>query len=332
MNVGINGFGRIGRQVFRSLQARYKNQINIVAVNDLGSPKVNAHLLKYDTNYGPYQGTVDATEKSLLVDGKEIAVLSERDPGVIPWSDFDVSLVIESTGFFTDGNDAKKHIQGSVNKVIISAPAKNEDITLVLGVNEDAYDPSTHKVISNASCTTNCVANMVKVLDDYFGVKNGLMSTIHSFTNDQKILDQVHSDLRRARAASENIIPTTTGAASAVGLVLPSLKGKLHGMAFRVPTSTVSITDFVGNLKTNVTVDQINDAYKKESANRLKGILDFSDEELVSSDFKFNSNSCIIDGLSTMVMEDNCVKVIGWYDNEWGYASRTADLVAFLNS
>ena len=332
MNVGINGFGRIGRQVFRSLQARYKNQINIVAVNDLGSPKVKAHLLKYDTNYGPYQGTVDATEKSLLVDGKEIAVLSERDPGVIPWSDFDVSLVIESTGFFTDGNDAKKHIQGSVNKVIISAPAKNEDITLVLGVNEDAYDPSTHKVISNASCTTNCVANMVKVLDDYFGVKNGLMSTIHSFTNDQKILDQVHSDLRRARAASENIIPTTTGAASAVGLVLPSLKGKLHGMAFRVPTSTVSITDFVGNLKTNVTVDQINDAYKKESANRLKGILDFSDEELVSSDFKFNSNSCIIDGLSTMVMEDNCVKVIGWYDNEWGYASRTADLVAFLNS
>ena len=332
MNVGINGFGRIGRQVFRSLQARYKNQINIVAVNDLGSPKVNAHLLKYDTNYGPYQGTVDATEKSLLVDGKEIAVLSERDPGVIPWSDFDVSLVIESTGFFTDGNDAKKHIQGSVNKVIISAPAKNEDITLVLGVNEDAYEPSTHKVISNASCTTNCVANMVKVLDDYFGVKNGLMSTIHSFTNDQKILDQVHSDLRRARAASENIIPTTTGAASAVGLVLPSLKGKLHGMAFRVPTSTVSITDFVGNLKTNVTVDQINDAYKKESANRLKGILDFSDEELVSSDFKFNSNSCIIDGLSTMVMEDNCVKVIGWYDNEWGYASRTADLVAFLNS
>ena len=332
MNVGINGFGRIGRQVFRSLQARYKNQINIVAVNDLGSPKVNAHLLKYDTNYGPYQGTVDATEKSLLVDGKEIAVLSERDPGVIPWSDFDVSLVIESTGFFTDGNDAKKHIQGSVNKVIISAPAKNEDITLVLGVNEDAYDPSTHKVISNASCTTNCVANMVKVLDDYFGVKNGLMSTIHSFTNDQKILDQVHSDLRRARAASENIIPTTTGAASAVGLVLPSLKGKLHGMAFRVPTSTVSITDFVGNLKTNVTVDQINEAYKKESANRLKGILDFSDEELVSSDFKFNSNSCIIDGLSTMVMEDNCVKVIGWYDNEWGYASRTADLVAFLNS
>ena len=332
MNVGINGFGRIGRQVFRSLKARYKNQINIVAVNDLGSPKVNAHLLKYDTNYGPYQGTVDATEKSLLVDGKEIAVLSERDPGDIPWSDFDVSLVIESTGFFTDGNDAKKHIQGSVNKVIISAPAKNEDITLFLGVNEDAYDPSTHKVISNASCTTNCVANMVKVLDDYFGVKNGLMSTIHSFTNDQKILDQVHSDLRRARAASENIIPTTTGAASAVGLVLPSLKGKLHGMAFRVRTSTVSITDFVGNLKTNVTVDQINDAYKKESANRLKGILDFSDEELVSSDFKFNSNSCIIDGLSTMVMEDNCVKVIGWYDNEWGYASRTADLVAFLNS
>ena len=332
MNVGINGFGRIGRQVFRSIQLRYKDQINIVAVNDLGSPKVNAHLLKYDTNYGPYQGTVDATEKSLLVDGKEIAVLSERDPGVIPWSDFDVSLVIESTGFFTDGNDAKKHIQGSVNKVIITAPAKNEDITLVLGVNEEAYNPSTHKVISNASCTTNCVANMVKVLDDYFGVKNGLMSTIHSFTNDQKILDQVHSDLRRARAASQNIIPTTTGAASAVGLVLPSLKGKLDGMAFRVPTATVSITDFVGNLKTKVTVDEINDAYKKESANRLKGILAFSDEELVSSDFKFNPNSCIIDGLSTMVMEDNCVKVIGWYDNEWGYASRTADLVAFLDS
>ena len=332
MNVGINGFGRIGRQVFRSLQAQYKNQINIVAVNDLGSPKVNAHLLKYDTNYGPYQGTVDATEKSLLVDGKEIAVLSARDPGVIPWSDFDVSLVIESTGFFTDGNDAKKHIQGSVNKVIISAPAKNEDITLVLGVNEEAYNPSNHKVISNASCTTNCVANMVKVLDDYFGVENGLMSTIHSFTNDQKILDQVHSDLRRARAASENIIPTTTGAAAAVGLVLPSLKGKLDGMAFRVPTSTVSITDFVGNLKTKVTVDEINDAYKKESTNRLKGILAFSDEELVSSDFKFNPNSCIIDGLSTMVMQDNCVKVIGWYDNEWGYASRTADLVAFLDS
>ena len=328
--IGINGFGRIGRQVTRAIIELYPEKLETAAVNDLADAKTNAHLFKYDTNYGKYSGTVEARDSSLIIDGKEIKVFSERDPASIPWAELGVELVVESTGLFTDAEKAGAHIKGGAKKVIISAPARNEDITLVLGVNDNRYDPGQHKIVSNASCTTNCFATMVKVLHDSFGLQYGLMSTIHSYTNDQKILDQVHEDLRRARAAAANIIPTTTGAARAVGLVIPELDGKLHGMAFRVPTATVSVTDFVATLSRKVTVEDVNTAFKAAAEGPLKGILQYCDEPLVSSDFKGNPHSCIFDALSTMVMEGNMVKALGWYDNEWGYSCRTADLCAFM--
>ncbi|MCH8296610.1 MAG: type I glyceraldehyde-3-phosphate dehydrogenase [Chloroflexi bacterium] len=328
--IGINGFGRIGRLVLRANEGRNAGKVEVVAVNDLTDAKTNAHLLKYDTNYGRYPGKVEANNGDLMVDGRNIKVFSERDPAQIPWSEMGVELVVESTGLFTDADQAAGHLKGGAKKVIISAPARGEDLTLVLGVNEDLYDAGKHHIVSNASCTTNCFATMVKVLHDSFGIEHGLMSTIHSYTNDQAILDQRHGDLRRARAAAENIIPTSTGAARAVGLVLPELNGKLHGVAFRVPTSTGSITDFTAILSKDVTVEQINEAYQEASAGKMKGIMEYSDEPLVSSDFKGNPHSCIIDGLSTIVMEKRMVKVMGWYDNEWGYSCRTADLAVLM--
>jgi len=328
--VGINGFGRIGRLVLRATKERYPDKLEIVAVNDLTDAKTNAHLLKYDTTYGGYPGHVEASNGDLVVDGRSIRVFSERDPAKIPWSEIGVDLVVESTGLFTDAEKAGGHLEGGAKKVIISAPARGEDLTIVLGVNEHLYDGANHKIVSNASCTTNCFATMVKVLHDSFGVEHGVMSTIHSYTNDQAILDQRHSDLRRARAAAANIIPTSTGAARAVGLVLPELNGKLDGIAFRVPTITGSITDFVATVSRDVTVDEINAAYQEAADGKMKGILEYSDEPLVSSDFKGNSHSCIIDGLSTMVMQGRMVKVMGWYDNEWGYSCRTADLCALV--
>ena len=328
--VGINGFGRIGRLVLRATNERYPDKLEIAAVNDLTDAKTNAHLLKYDTTYGAYPGHVEASNGDLVVDGRSIRVFSERDPAQIPWSEMGVDLVVESTGLFTDADKAGGHFQGGAKKVIISAPARGEDLTIVLGVNEHLYDAANHKIVSNASCTTNCFAIMVKVLHDSFGVEHGVMSTIHSYTNDQAILDQRHPDLRRARAAAANIIPTSTGAARAVGLVLPELNGKLDGIAFRVPTITGSITDFVATVSRDVTVDEINAAYQEVADGKMKGILDYSDEPLVSSDFRGNSHSCIIDGLSTMVMQGRMVKVMGWYDNEWGYSCRTADLCALI--
>ena len=328
--VGINGFGRIGRQVLRAILERHPDKLEVAAVNDLTDTKTNAHLFKYDTNYGIYPGTVEATDDSIVIDGRSVQVLSERDPAKLPWGDMGVDVVVESTGFFTDAGKAGGHREAGAKKVIISAPAKGEDMTIVLGVNDSGYDPDRHNILSNASCTTNCIATMVKVLHENFGVERGLMSTIHAYTNDQKILDQVHEDLRRSRAAAQNIIPTTTGAARAVGLVLPELNGKIHGMAFRVPTATVSVTDFVALLDRDASVDDINGAYEEAANNSLSGILEYCTEPLVSSDFNQNPHSCIIDSLSTMSMGGNMVKVVGWYDNEWGYSCRTADLAAFL--
>lgn len=328
--IGINGFGRIGRQVTRAIKERYSDKLQVVAINDLADTQTNAHLFKYDSNYGTYPGTVEATEDGILIDGSLVKVLAERDPADLPWGDHGVDIVVESTGFFTDGPKAAGHMKGGAKKVIISAPAKGEDATLVLGVNPETYDPQKHNVVSNASCTTNCIATMAKVLHDNFGIERGLMTTIHSYTGDQNILDKVHEDLRRARSAAMNIIPTTTGAAKAVGVVLPELNGKIHGMAFRVPTSTGSVTDFVANLSKGASEKDINDAYQEAAAGSLSGILQYTDEPLVSSDFIGNPHSSIIDGLSTMSLQDDMVKVVGWYDNEWGYSSRTADLAAFL--
>jgi glyceraldehyde 3-phosphate dehydrogenase len=328
--IGINGFGRIGRQVLRAMIERHPDKLEVVAVNDLTDIATNAHLFKYDTNYGRYPGTVEAADNGIVVDGSTVRVLADRDPAKLPWGDLGVEVVIESTGFFTDASKAGGHLEGGAKKVVISAPATGEDLTLVLGVNEDAYDPDAHNILSNASCTTNCVATMVKVINDAFGVESALMTTIHSYTGDQMILDKVHSDLRRARAAAMNIIPTTTGAAKACGIVLPELNGRIHGMSFRVPTSTGSVTDLVANLKQDATVDDVNAAYKEAAKGSLDGILDYTDEPLVSSDFIGNPHSSIIDGLSTMSMAGNMVKVVGWYDNEWGYSCRTADLAAFL--
>jgi len=328
--VGINGFGRIGRQVLRAIMERHPDTLEVVAVNDLADTKTNAHLFKYDSSYGRYPGTVEAKEHSLVIDGHEVLVNSERDPAKLPWGDYGADIVIESTGIFTDAGKAAGHLEGGAKKVIISAPASGEDLTIVLGVNEDKYDPQNHHILSNASCTTNCLATMVKVLHDNFGVEQGLMTTIHAYTNDQNILDQVHSDLRRARAAAVNIIPTSTGAARAVSLVLPELAGKLNGMAMRVPVPTGSVTDFVANIKKSATADEINAAYKHAAKNGLKGIMEYSEDPLVSSDIVKNSHSSIIDALSTMMVGDNMVKVVGWYDNEWGYSCRTADLAAFL--
>ena len=327
--IGINGFGRIGRQVTKALKERYKD-IDIVAVNDLATPEENAHLFKYDTNYGKYPGTVGVDGDNIVIDGDKIKVLKEKDPAKLPWKDLGVELVIESTGLFTDADKAKAHITAGAKRVIISAPAKGEDITVVLGVNENQYDPAKHFVISNASCTTNCLAPVAKVLEDTFGIENALMTTIHSYTNDQKILDVVHKDWRRARAAGMNIIPTTTGAAKAVALTMPALKGKFHGYALRVPTSTVSVVDLVGNLKRAATAEEINAALKAASEGPMKGILGYSEEQLVSSDFKGDARSSIVDAELTMVIGGNLFKVVTWYDNEWGYSCRVADLTNFM--
>ena len=330
--VGINGFGRIGRLFLRAALERQPDKLRVVAINDLANPETNAYLFKHDSNYGTYPGTVEATEDGMLIDGSPIKVLAERDPSHLPWGDVGAEIVVESTGLFTDAGKAAGHLEGGARKVIISAPAKGEDLTMVLGVNEDQYDPDQHNVVSNASCTTNCIATMTKVLIDSFGVERGLMTTIHSYTGEQQLLDKVHhsGDLRRARAAAINIVPTTTGAARAVGVVLPELNGKIHGMAFRVPTATGSVTDFVAELKRDASVEEINAAYRDAASNSLAGILEYTEEPLVSSDFIGNPHSAIIDGLSTMSMGGNLVKVVGWYDNEWGYSCRTADLAVFL--
>lgn len=329
--VGINGFGRIGRQVFRAISERWPDRLEVVALNDIGEVATFAHLYKYDTNYGVYPGTVETANGMLVIDGRETKFFSERNPADLPWGDLDADIVIESTGIFTDASRAAAHRKGGAKKVIISAPATNEDLTIVLGVNEDAYDPAKHNVVSNASCTTNCVAPMVKVLHDGFGVSRGLMTTIHAYTNDQNTQDGPHGDLRRARTAAMNIIPTTTGAARAVTLVIPDLKGKLDGMAFRVPTSTVSVTDLVVTLEKSASVESVNEAFREASRpGPLHGILGYSEEPLVSIDYKGNQNSCTIDALSTVAVGDRLVKAIGWYDNEWGYACRTADLAAFI--
>ena len=328
--VGINGFGRIGRLTFRTINQYHKDELEVVAINDLADTTTNAHLLKWDSTYGPYPGTVAASENAITVNGHKVKVISERDPASIPWHDHGADIVIESTGLFTDATRAAAHLKGGAKKVIISAPAKNEDITIVLGVNEEKYDPGKHTIISNASCTTNGIAPVVKVLHDNFGVDRGLMTTIHAYTNDQRIQDMVHSDLRRARAAAMNIVPTTTGAARAVTVVIPELKGRLHGMAFRIPVVTVSVIDFVADLKQKVTVEQVNQAFKAAAGGPLAGIMEYCEEPLVSMDFKGNPASTIVDALSTMVIGDNMVKVLAWYDNEWGYSCRLADLTAFI--
>ncbi len=330
VRVGINGFGRVGRQVFKAIRDYHGSSLEVVAVNDLTDPKTNAHLLKYDSNYGVFPAHIEAREDAILVDGQTVKVLAERDPASIPWGEFGVEIVVEATGLFTDGQKAVAHTQAGVKKVIITAPAKNEDLTVVLGVNEEMYDPQKHTVISNASCTTNCIAPVVKVLHDNFGIQKGFMTTIHAYTNDQVILDTVHKDLRRARAAALNIIPTTTGAARAVTVVMPALKGRLDGMAFRVPTSTVSVVDFVATLEKAVTREEANQAFKDAASEPLRGILEYTEEPLVSIDFKSNPASSIVDGLATMVIGDNMVKVLAWYDNEWGYACRTGDLCSYI--
>ncbi|MFH8449801.1 type I glyceraldehyde-3-phosphate dehydrogenase [Streptomyces fungicidicus] len=331
IRVGINGFGRIGRNYFRALLEQGAD-IEIVAVNDLGDTATTAHLLKYDTILGRLKQEVTHTADTITVDGKTIKVLSERNPADIPWGELGVDIVIESTGIFTKKEDAEKHIAGGAKKVVISAPAKNEDITLVMGVNQDQYDPANHHVISNASCTTNCVAPMAKVLDENFGIVKGLMTTVHAYTNDQRILDFPHKDLRRARAAAENIIPTTTGAAKATALVLPQLKGKLDGMAMRVPVPTGSVTDLVVELSREVTKEEVNAAFQKAAEGELKGYLEYTEDAIVSSDIVNAPASCTFDSSLTMVQEGKSVKVIGWYDNEWGYSNRLVDLTVFVGN
>ncbi len=328
--IGINGFGRIGRLVTRATLERCPDTLEVAAVNDLTDAQTNAHLFKYDTNFGVYPGEVAADGGDLIIDGRGIRVFSERDPAQIPWSEMGVDIVVESTGIFTDGEQAGGHLKGGAGKVVISAPASNVDLTMVMGVNDDSYDPQAHTIVSNASCTTNCFAPMVKVLHESFGIEHGLMSTIHSYTNDQAILDQRHPDLRRARAAAQNIIPTSTGAARAVGLVLPELNGRLHGIAFRVPTSTGSVTDFVANVGRDVTPEEVNEAFRQAAEGPLKGILEYTEDPIVSSDVRGNPHSCVFDALSTMVMQDRMVKIMGWYDNEWGYSCRTVDLCSFI--
>ena len=328
VKVGINGFGRIGRNVLRA--ALNNSNIEVVAVNDLTDANMLAHLLKYDTVHGKINAEVSVDGNVLIVNGKQIIVKAERDPANIGWGELGVEVVIESTGRFTKRDDAAKHIEAGAKKVIISAPATNEDITIVMGVNEDQYDPANHQVISNASCTTNCLAPFAKVLHNQFGIKRGMMTTIHSYTNDQQILDLPHKDYRRARAAAENMIPTTTGAAKAVALVLPELKGKLNGMSVRVPTPNVSLVDLVAELDKNVTAEEVNAALKAAAEGDLKGILAYSEEPLVSKDYNGDPHSSSVDALSTMVMEGNLVKVVSWYDNETGYSTRVVDLVEYI--
>ena len=329
VRVGINGFGRIGRQSLKALLERTPG-VDIVAVNDLVDTEMNAHLFKHDSTYGAYPGDVSHTDDALIIDGREIKVLQYRDPAQLPWGDLGVDIVLESTGLFTDAEKARAHLQAGAKKVIISAPAKGEDITVVLGVNEDKYDPDTHSIISNASCTTNCLAPAAKVVHDLLGIERGLMNTIHSYTNDQRILDVAHKDPRRARAAGQNIIPTSTGAAKALALVLPDLKGKFDGFSLRVPTPTVSVVDFTADVARETSAQELNDAFRAAAAGPMKGILGVSDEPLVSTDFRGDPRSSIIDAESTMVLGGSMVKVIAWYDNEWGYSCRVADLIGFV--
>ena len=329
IRVGINGFGRIGRNVLRAAKQAGGSDIDFVAVNDLTDTKTLAHLLKYDSVHGIYPGSVEARGESLVVDGDEVRVFAEKDPAALPWGDLGVDIVIESTGRFTKREDAAKHLDGGAKKVIISAPAKNEDITIVLGVNEERYDPASHHVVSNASCTTNCLAPVVKVLLDEFGFRRGLMTTVHAYTNDQNILDLPHKDLRRARAAAMSMIPTTTGAAKATALVIPELKGKIDGTAIRVPTPDVSVVDLTAELEREVDAQRVNEAFRAAAGGRLKGILAYEENELVSVDFTGNPHSAIVDAASTSVVA-GLVKVTAWYDNEWGYSSRCVDLARYV--
>ena len=332
IRVGINGFGRIGRQVVRAAKEQGAD-LDFIAVNDLTDTKTLAHLFKYDSVHRTYEGDVRAGEKSVIIDGDEIAVLSEKDPAKLPWKDLGVDIVLESTGRFTDAAQAKAHIAGGARKVIISAPAKGEDITLCMGVNHEKYDPAKHHIISNASCTTNCLVPMVKVVRDRFGFRHGSMTTVHSYTNDQNILDLPHKDLRRARAAAVSMIPTTTGAAKATSLVIPEVKGKIDGIAIRVPTPDVSFVDLVVEVERQTTVDEVNAAFRNAAASGpLKGIVDYTEVELVSVDFIGNPFSCVLDAKSTNVIDGTLVKVCGWYDNEWGYASRCVDVLAMVGT
>ena len=328
--VAINGFGRIGRLGLRTILERHKKDLTVVAINDMADLPTNAHLFRYDSTYGIFPGTVEVGEGILKIDGKNISVMNQKDPSRLPWKQLRVDIVIESTGVFTDAAQVRAHLEAGAKKVIITAPATNEDITLVLGVNDSAYDPRKHHIVSNASCTTNCLAPVAKVIHDNFGIERGLMTTIHAYTNDQRILDLMHKDLRRARAAATNIVPTSTGAAKAIGLVMPELKGKLHGLSLRVPTSTVSVVDFVVDLKKSAAVEDLNNALKKAADGKLNGILAYCDEPLVSSDFRGNSASSIVDGLSTVVLEGKMAKILSWYDNEWGYSCRVGDLATLV--
>ena len=331
IKVGLNGFGRIGRAVLRLAQTEFGDDIEIVALNARANTETLVHLFKYDSCYGKFNGEASvAGENVMNVNGKEIKIFRCNDPEDIPWGELGVDIVVESTGIFRDREKASKHIKAGAKKVIITAPGKNEDVTIVMGVNEEDYDPANHHIISNASCTTNCLAPFAKVLDDKFGIEKGLMTTVHAYTNDQRILDKSHKDLRRARAAGESIIPTTTGAAKAVSKVLPQLEGKLNGFALRVPTPTVSLVDLVCELKKPATVEEINAAFKEASEGYMKGILGYSEEPLVSVDYKGDERSSIVDGLSTLSMGDKMFKILSWYDNEWGYSARTVDLVKYV--
>ena len=328
--IGINGFGRIGRQTFKAMLDYHPDALEVVAINDLTDTQTNAHLLKYDSNYGRFPGEVRAEADAIVVNGRRVAVVAERDPAKIPWRELGAELVIESTGLFADARKAAAHFEGGAKRIIISAPAKNEDITIVLGVNEHAYDPAQHRIVSNASCTTNGLAPVAKVLHDRWGIQKGLLTTVHSYTNTQRLLDMATKDLRDARAAALNIVPSTTGAARAVGLVIPELQGRFSGMSFRVPTPTVSVVDFVADLGSEVTVEEVNAALKAAAEGPLRGIMAYTEEPLVSMDFKGDPHSTIVSGLDTLVVGGTMVKVIAWYDNEWGYSCRVADLAAFI--
>ena len=328
--IGINGFGRIGRLCLRSMLERHRKKLSVVAINDMADLETNAHLFQYDSTYGTFPGPLKIGEGTLQVDGWNIVVLNEKDPSRLPWKKLGVDLVIESTGVFTDGLTARSHLDAGAKKILITAPAKNVDIMVVLGVNENDYDPKKHSIISNASCTTNCLAPVVKTIHEKFGIERGLMTTTHAYTNDQRILDLMHKDLRRARAAGANIVPTTTGAARAIGEVIPDLRGKLDGFSLRVPTLTVSVVDLVVNLRQSTSAEKINAALKNAASSKLKGIMDYTEKPLVSSDFRGHPASAIVDGLSTVVLEGKMAKILAWYDNEWGYSCRVGDLAALL--
>ena len=328
--IAINGFGRIGRLCLRSMLERHKGLFSVVAVNDMADLETNAHLFQYDSTYGAFSGKLEVGEGVLQVDGWNIAVLNQKDPSRLPWKNLGVDIVIESTGVFTDAAKVRLHLEAGAKKVIITAPAQNEDLTVVLGVNDSAYDPKRHHIVSNASCTTNCLAPVVKTLHEAFGIERGLMTTTHAYTNDQRILDLMHKDLRRARAAAINIVPTTTGAAKAIGLVIPELRGKLHGLSLRVPTASVSVVDLVADLKRPATAEGINKEIRKAAEGHLKGIMAYCDKPLVSSDFRGHPASAIVDAMSTVVLEGKMAKVLAWYDNEWGYSCRVGDLAALI--